>query len=671
MPAVVVHRGVLFGRPHVTRLRVRRVLRLIAAAWLAVAATAAAQTRGTLTGRVTDDLGAPQSPATVTLVNLDTEVERPAVTEDDGTFVFGGLRPGPYLVRVEETGFLPFVSDTITLEPGGTPSVPVVLQLAAPPTFPSPPPERQPDYIPVPNRWKLRYPVTPRYATGTEGLFPYVEPSAANPYTPSPIKGDLPVIGDDIFFNLKAVVETPFEYRKVPTIGGVSTDRPNTEAFFGEGEQWATLPTALVSLELFKGDTAFRPRDWAIRVTPAFNLNYNVVKERNNLNASPEDGVTRRRQDVALEEAFGEVKLFDIGPNYDFVSVRAGIQPFTSDFRGFLFRDINLGVRTFGNWGRNRNQWNVAYFDQLEKETNSDLNILERREQQVFIANWYRQDTFLPGYTITASFHWSRDGNPKLFFDENGFLARPSPIGVVAPHDVESFYAGFGGDGHWGRLNISHQFYQAWGRDDLNGIAGQTVDINAQFAAVEASVDKDWWRLKGTFLYASGDDDPLDDEARGFDSIFDEPNIIGGPFSFWNREALRLSQTFVGLVGKESVLPSLRTSKQEGQANFVNPGIFIYNVGWDAALTTKLRTFANASYLRFDKVEVLQTVLFQSGIDKGIGIDYSVGFEWRPWLNDNVIIQTGMSVFTPAQGFENILTSDTLYTPFGVVTLTY
>ena len=86
-----------------------------------VGATADAQTRGTLTGRVTDDIGSPQTPATVTLVNLDTEVERPAVTAEDGTFVFGGLRPGPYVVRVEEAGFLRYVSDPIALEPGAAP----------------------------------------------------------------------------------------------------------------------------------------------------------------------------------------------------------------------------------------------------------------------------------------------------------------------------------------------------------------------------------------------------------------------------------------------------------------------------------------------------------------------------------------------------------------------
>ena len=220
-------------------------------------------------------------------------------------------------------------------------------------------------------------------------------------------------------------------------------------------------------------------------------------------------------------------------------------------------------------------------------------------------------------------------------------------------------------------MNISHQFYQAWGEDEFNGIAGQPVDINAQFAALELSVDKDWWRLKGTFLWASGDDDPDDDEARGFDAIFDNPNIGGGPFSFWNREGIRLTQTFVGLVGRASVLPSLRTSKAEGQANFVNPGLFLYNVGWDAELTTKLRASVNVSFLQFDKTDVLERVLFQSEIDKVIGLDYSVGFQWRPWLNDNIIITTGASVFTPGDGFKNILTDETLYTPFAVLTVTY
>jgi len=45
--------------------------------------------------------------------------------------------------------------------------------------------------------------------------------------------------------------------------------------------------------------------------------------------------------------------------------------------------------------------------------------------------------------------------------------------------------------------------------------AGKRVDINAQMAAVEVSMDRDWLRYKGSFFFASGDDNPRDGTARG------------------------------------------------------------------------------------------------------------------------------------------------------------
>jgi hypothetical protein len=662
----------------------------------APAPPAAQGTRGTIRGTVTAPGGATPT-VTVILTNAAGD-DRRVTTDQQGGYVFGGLLAGVYRLRIEEPAFLPWRSPDVQLAAGQIVTVNIALELPAPspqpkPVTPPPPkpvtpppapkpeapppakpqadPVKVPDYIPTPDRWRLEFPMWQRYPRELSGEYPYVQGRKLDPYNRNVLKGDYPIAGQDVFFVLTGVAELPFEYRKVPTSGGVSTATPLAEPFFGRGEQWATLPTGIVSAEFFKGDTAFKPRTWAFRATGAFNLNYVNLKEQNNVNASPEFGITRRRQDIALQEAFGEVKLADVGPYYDFISIRGGIQPFTSDFRGFLFRDTNLGIRAFGNWGSNRNQWNVAYFDQLEKETNSELNLTERRNQRVFIANWYRQDTFTLGYTISPSFHYNEDRGEELFFDENGFLVRPSPIGLVVPHIVKAYYAGFGGDGHWGRLNISHQFYQAFGTDEFNGIAGQEVEIDAQFAAVEVSVDKDWWRLKGTLVYASGDDAPEDEKARGFDAILDNPNIGGGPFSFWNRQGLRLAQTFVGLKGRNSILPSLRSSKTEGQPNFVNPGLFLYNVGWDADLTEKLRTSINVNVLRFDKTETLSAVLFQSQIDKAIGVDYSVGFQYRPWLNDNAIITAGVSAFTPGKGFKDILTDGLLYTPFAVLTLTY
>jgi hypothetical protein len=587
---------------------------------------------------------------------------RSAVTDLSGRFEFAGVAPGKYTLRIEQAQFALFTQE-VSVAAAPPEPIAVLLQFKTE--------ENTRDFVAVRDRWRIRFPEWQRYAPELPGEYPYVKGRGLDPYDQNVLKGDLPISGQSLFLVLSAVSETPLEFRTLPTPSGVSTEDPGSDEVFGGSHQFALLPSAILSLELFRGDAAFRPKDWALKVTPVFNVNYVNTEERNVLNISPEFGRTRRRYDFALQEAFGEVKLFDVGANFDFVSVRAGIQGFSSDFRGFLFRDQNLGVRVFGTWGRNRNQWNVAYFDQLEKETNSNLNLFERRKQRVIIANYYRQDFLTLGYTISPSVHINLDDDDELFFDANGFLVRPLPVGLIVPHKLRVYYIGFGGDGHIGRLNITHQFYQALGKDDFNGLSSQETDINAQFAAVEVSFDKDWLRPRATFIWSSGDNDPDDDKARGFDAILDNPNIIGGPFSFWNTQSIRLATSGVALVGRNSVIPSLRSSKTEGQASFVNPGVFIYNAGLDAELTPKLRTTLNVSLTRLQTTVTLRRLLFQDSVTKAIGLDYSIGLQYRPWLNDNVILTGGFSAFQPAKGFKQLLTREMLYSPFVVATFAY
>ena len=93
------------------------------------------------------------------------------------------------------------------------------------------------------------------------------------------------------------------------------------------------------------------------------------------------------------------MKLHDLSDNYDFISARAGIQQFNADFRGFLFVDEQPGLRIFGDLHSDRIEYNAAYFQFLEKNTNSGLNTFERRHQQVVLGNVYLQDFFFPGYT--------------------------------------------------------------------------------------------------------------------------------------------------------------------------------------------------------------------------------------------------------------------------------
>ena len=82
----------------------------------------------------------------------------------------------------------------------------------------------------------------------------------------------------------------------------------------------------------------------------------------------------RTRTHLALQQAFAEIHLGDLSETYDFVAARVGNQVFNSDFRGFIFNDVNFGGRIFGNYDNNRLQYNLAAFDMLEKDSNSELN---------------------------------------------------------------------------------------------------------------------------------------------------------------------------------------------------------------------------------------------------------------------------------------------------------
>ncbi len=508
------------------------------------------------------------------------------------------------------------------------------------------------------DRWRIGFPEYDRYgdraARGRD--IPFKRGRWWDPYNQSVLKGDYPIKGNKLFLILSAVSTSGVEQRRAPTPSDVSTDEPGSAEFFGQPEQFAFNQTIQLSFELFHGDSTFKPRDWAIKISPTFSVpNYLNARENGVVNIDVRRGTNRTDSHISLEEAFGEVKLWDVNANYDFVSVRAGIQPFVSDFRGFIFSDNNLGLRFFGAADNNRIQFNAAYFSMLEKDTNSGLNRFDTRHQNVYIANVFRQDFMRKGYTLQGSLHYN-DDRRSVQYDRNGFLVRPALIGDVRPHAIKVGYLGVSGDGHLGKLNLTHAYYYAFGHDDRNPIAGRSVRVKSNMGAVEASVDHDYLRFKGSFFFAQGDSNPTDNKATGFDAIFDDPNFVGGQFSYWNRNGIRLTQTGVGLVQPNSILPSLRSSKTQGQANFVNPGIFIYNAGVDVELTQRIKTVFNVNYLRFHRTEPLEYVLFQNRIRHEIGWDYSLGVAYRPFLINNVTVTFGASTLQTGQGFRDIFT---------------
>jgi hypothetical protein len=518
-------------------------------------------------------------------------------------------------------------------------------------------------FQPLPDRWYMGVPDAEGYRRYPALEVPYVLGHWYDPFNRNELKGDKPLFGKT-FFQFTGDSITVMDGRRLPVKSGQSTDKPDSLGFFGRGGQFFTAQTFRMTFDLFHGDTtAFRPVDWRIRVTPAVNLNYLLTRENQIVSPDVRFGTTRFDYHASLQEAFGEVKLKDLGPNYDFVNVRLGIQQFVSDFRGFIYADEQPGARIFGNLRSNRYQYNLAAFDLMEKDSNSGLNTFRRRGRDVIIANLFMQDFFAKGYTAQVSYHFVRD-NGRMHYDDNGFLVRPSPLGSIAKHRTDVNYFGFTGDGHIGPYNITNAFYEARGDDTFDQIAARKVDINAQLAAVEISRDYSYMRFRGSFFYASGDSNPRDGSARGFDSIVDAEAFAGGEFSFFNRESIRLTGTGIALTPGDSFLPDLRSSKDEGQSNFTNPGLYLYNAGADAKLTQSLKVVGNVNFLQFAHTQPLVFILQQNGIRRTIGTDASLGAIYRPFLSDNIILSGGAAVLVPGRGLRDFYTSQTLFSVF-------
>ena len=538
-------------------------------------------------------------------------------------------------------------------------------------------PQTDSHFVPLVDRWRSGFPAWDRYDKGhpAQDEYPFATGSKWDPYHQNVLKGDYPILGQHNFLILTATENLLLEGRQVPTptTPFESTDEPASEEFFGDPDQYFMNNNLVLSAEWNHGDAGFKPADWRIKFTNVFNLNHLVADELGVVSPDVRKGTGRFRERYALEEWIFESKLADLGPDYDFMSARVGSQFFASDFRGFIFADTNRAVRLFGTRFSNRDQFNLIYFDQTEKDTNSLLNTFDDRHQNTFIANYYRQDFIWPGYTASASYHFNHD-QASTEFDKNGFLVRPDPVGVFAPHEVNSHYIGFAGDGHINRFNISHAFYWALGKDELNPLAGRPVNINAQMFALELSYDRDWIRFRSSYFFASGDDDVFDGEGKGFDTIFDNPNFAGGQFSYWQRQTIKLFG--VNLTNRMSLVPDLRSSKFQGQTNFVNPGLHLFNLGYDAELTPKLRSINNLNFLWFDQTEVLEQFVFQSDISPFIGADLSSGIEYRPLLNNNIIFVGGISLLVPGPGFNDLYAplggqANTLVAGFANLTLTY
>lgn len=573
-----------------------------------------------------------------------------------------------------------------SVEPGATVADPMidgrrrpgyVTELPAPVTqnnvgaVSAPPPEAFPtDQFPIPDRWRLVTALCPdKNFVGLQAVCH----SRFDPYHQNPLKADvpiqldkkpffLPITGDDWFFGINAISDTVVEPRSFPTpVADQTSSYPGAIDTFGRDRSLVLAQTGLFGFGLTKGSTAYKPPDVEYRVLVAYQVNYVNVQERRVLHVESSRPTHRTDSFLGVQELFIDKHLGNRSDRYDFDSVRFGIQPFQFDFRGFLFQDNQLGFRLFGNRDNNRYQFNLNAIWRLDKDTNSGLNDITKKPRDDYIlhANLFAQDFPLQGLTslVSVTANFNREKEREL--DHNGFPVRPALLGDQRPREYDVYYVGYSLDGRIKRLNLSSTFYGAFGEDRNSFFTSKPAKIRAFFAAAELSYDVDWIRVKLSGLYATGDSKPKDNKETGFSAIFENPIFAGADTSYWIRQVVPFAGggVNVAISPRNGLLNDLRTSKEQGQSNFNNPGTMLLGVGADFDVLPQLRFSTNLNHLWFENTATLRELRNEGSIPKSIGWDLSGAFIWRPSMVQNVIFRLSGAVLDPGKGFSDLFTN--------------
>ena len=219
----------------------------------------------------------------------------------------------------------------------------------------------------------------------------------------------------------------------------------------------------------------------------------------------------------------------------------------------------------------NRDQFNLVYFDQSEKDTNSGLNTFDDRHQNIA----HRQ--LLPPGLHLARLHGPgqlplqpRPADASSSTRTTSWSG-PTRSASFQPHELDVVYLGWAGDGHINR-------YQHHPRV-LLGARPRHAQPARQPAAGHQRPDG---RRRAVLRPRLG---PLPHlvllrlgrrrhrttaTPTGFDTILDNPNFAGGEFSYWQRQQIRLFG--VNLVQREQPGARPAVEQDPGAEQLRQPG---------------------------------------------------------------------------------------------------
>ncbi|MDV2495787.1 MAG: hypothetical protein RX316_06185 [bacterium] len=309
---------------------------------------------------------------------------------------------------------------------------------------------------------------------------------------------------------------------------------------------------------------------------------------------------------VGIERAWADIKLYDTP-----VHVRAGLlgpdglDPFSLVWYG----DEKTGVKVYATHGNI--SWSIWYIK--EDETSNDGGTTSGRDgdQDYYMA---RVDLDFGAFQVSPAIGYVRNRNT---IDDSRFAtglasidtfgsdfhnfrtasstADGSNTGGGVTVDESVVYPGVIAKGTFGPVSFVGEVFGAFGEigDDSAVDAQRNQDVAAYLVAVDVGVKLGAWTPHAGIIWASGDDNPHDDDAEAWAPIeSDNDNLLGmrGIVMDDDLDVIGISED---AITAENVAPAARQY-------FTQPGLIALFVGLKGRPTKKIVTDMNVVYFQWD-----------------------------------------------------------------------
>ncbi len=309
---------------------------------------------------------------------------------------------------------------------------------------------------------------------------------------------------------------------------------------------------------------------------------------------------------VGIERAWADIKLYDTP-----VHVRAGLMgPDELDpFDLVWYGDEKTGVKVYATHGNI--SWSIWYIKEDEVANDNGATSGRDGDQDYYMA---RVDLDFGTFQVSPAVGYVRNRNTTTDtrfatglasvdafgsdfhnFRTASSTADGSNTGGGVTVDEGVVYPGIIAKGTFGPVSFVGEVFGAFGEigDDSAVDAQRNQDVAAYLVAADVGVKLGAWTPHAGVIWASGDDNPHDDDAEAWAPIeSDNDNLLGmrGIIMDDDVDVLGISDD---AITAENVAPGARQY-------FTQPGIIALFVGLKGRPTKKIATDMNVVYFQWD-----------------------------------------------------------------------